>query len=348
MSTDPSGGAPSWVEVLNASVAGVSCPAPSLCIAGDISGSLDMSTDPTEGPWVNPTPDPGRSSISCPSTRMCVAAYRTGRVTLGLNPPTVTLGPVVSIGPTSATLTGTVNPNGFDVTDCHFAWGVGTQGGVPNVVPCNPYPGSGTSDVTVTATLTGLTPQTTYEYTLFAYNAAGFGGTIFPSFKTTATPPPPAPLPTRTLTVSVPGPGSGTVTSSPSGIDCGTVCSHAFAQSTVVTLTAHPAAGSTFGYWSGSCPSAAPCSIALDADSTITAVFYRLAPSCEVPKVKGKKLAAAESAIRHRHCSVGKVSKRYSTRVRKGRVMGQKPGPGIHATGTKVKLTVSKGRKHKP
>lgn len=43
------------------------------------------------------------------------------------------------------------------------------------------------------------------------------------------------------------GLGSGTVTSSPAGISCGATCDATFGSSVFVTLTATPAAGSTFG-----------------------------------------------------------------------------------------------------
>src|SRR5439155_65795 len=56
---------------------------------------------------------------------------------------------------------------------------------------------------------------------------------------------------TLALTVSKTGTGSGTVTSSPAGISCGTTCSASFTSGTMVTLTAAPAAGSTFTGWSG-------------------------------------------------------------------------------------------------
>ena len=53
-----------------------------------------------------------------------------------------------------------------------------------------------------------------------------------------------------TLTVTKAGDGAGTVTSNPAGINCGTDCNEIFwVEGTVVTLTATPAAGSTFaGY----------------------------------------------------------------------------------------------------
>ena len=50
----------------------------------------------------------------------------------------------------------------------------------------------------------------------------------------------------QTLTVTPAGAGTGTVTSAPAGINCGATCSAAFPGGTSVTLTATPAAGSTF------------------------------------------------------------------------------------------------------
>jgi subtilisin family serine protease len=55
------------------------------------------------------------------------------------------------------------------------------------------------------------------------------------------------------LTVYKKGSGSGTVTSSPSGISCGSVCSLIFGKGTVVTLTAKASASSVFTGWSGAC-----------------------------------------------------------------------------------------------
>ena len=58
-------------------------------------------------------------------------------------------------------------------------------------------------------------------------------------------------LTTATLTVSRAGAGSGTVLSTPAGINCGSDCTEAFTVGASVTLTAAPAAGSTFAGWSG-------------------------------------------------------------------------------------------------
>ena len=56
-----------------------------------------------------------------------------------------------------------------------------------------------------------------------------------------------------TLNVTKEGAGSGSVTSVPAGIDCGMTCTADFVLGTVVTLTATPATGSSFGGWGGAC-----------------------------------------------------------------------------------------------
>jgi Divergent InlB B-repeat domain len=56
------------------------------------------------------------------------------------------------------------------------------------------------------------------------------------------------------LVVTPAGPGTGTVTSQPDGISCpGTTCGAQFPAGNVVTLTATPAAGSSFGGWTTGC-----------------------------------------------------------------------------------------------
>ena len=81
------------------------------------------------------------------------------------------------------------------------------------------------------------------------------------------------------LTVSTSGTGSGSVTSSPSGIDCGSACLASFEEGTVVTLTATPASGSTFVGWSGgNCSGTGTCQLTLGSDTTVTAIFTSVPP----------------------------------------------------------------------
>jgi len=75
-----------------------------------------------------------------------------------------------------------------------------------------------------------------------------------------------------TLSVSKTGTGSGTVTSSPSGINCGTTCSANFSGS--VTLTVAATGGSTFAGWSGDCSgTATSCTVTMSAAKNVTAKF---------------------------------------------------------------------------
>ena len=80
--------------------------------------------------------------------------------------------------------------------------------------------------------------------------------------------------PDYTLTVSRAGTGSGTVTSSPSGINCGTDCTQNYEDGAQVTLTAVPTSGSTFNGWSGGgCSGTSPCTVTMDQARTVTASF---------------------------------------------------------------------------
>ena len=80
------------------------------------------------------------------------------------------------------------------------------------------------------------------------------------------------------LTLTFTGNGSGTVSSNPSGLSCSSplpCVTQAFAVSTPLTLTATPAAGSTFGSWSG-CDSQGttnPCTLNLTRNTTVSVSF---------------------------------------------------------------------------
>jgi uncharacterized protein (DUF2141 family) len=94
------------------------------------------------------------------------------------------------------------------------------------------------------------------------------------------------PPPQYTLTVAKSGTGSGTVTSSPSGIDCGSDCSEPYNQGTAVTLSATASAGSTFAGWSGACSGTGTCSVTMDSNKTVTATFGLQQPQYSLTVVK--------------------------------------------------------------
>jgi hypothetical protein len=65
---------------------------------------------------------------------------------------------------------------------------------------------------------------------------------------------------------------------------------------------------------------------------------------CKVPKLKRKKAKAAKKAIRHTKCKLGKVRRRHSKKVPKGKVISQAPKAGKQAGGgAKVTIVVSSG-----
>ncbi len=103
-------------------------------------------------------------------------------------PPGVTTGNASSVGQTSATLNGTVDPNGQS-TQYHFEYGTTTGYGSSTATT---GAGSGSAGVPVSANVSGLAAGTTYHFRLVATNAAGtsFGGD---NTFTTRTPPPSLP-----------------------------------------------------------------------------------------------------------------------------------------------------------
>jgi hypothetical protein len=85
-------------------------------------------------------------------------------------PPTVTTNAASSITYNSATLNGTVNPNGLS-TSVYFQWGTTTSYGNASSVA---DAGSGTTTTSWQNVLTGLlSPSTTYNFRFVAYNSAG-------------------------------------------------------------------------------------------------------------------------------------------------------------------------------
>lgn len=147
----------------------------------------------------------------------------------------------------------------------------------------------------------------------------------------------------NTIAVSRSGSGSGTVTSSPSGITCGTSCSHGYPYGTSVTLTANAAKGSRFSGWSGACTGTGGCALTTNDNNTAVDATFVLQP-CVVPNLKGKTVKAAKRAIKKAFCSVGKVKAAPSSKVKKGHVISQRPRSGKRVKQhTKVNLVVNKG-----
>jgi hypothetical protein len=91
--------------------------------------------------------------------------------TLPESPSPVTTGWPKAVAPYSATVTGSVDPDGHEVTRCEVEYGPTTSYG--SAAPCEPMPGASQAAVKISAKLTGLTARTAYHYRVIASNAGG-------------------------------------------------------------------------------------------------------------------------------------------------------------------------------
>jgi hypothetical protein len=107
--------------------------------------------------------------------------------------------------------------------------------------------------------------------------------------------------PVYMLTAAKAGTGSGTVTSSPTGVSCGTDCSQGYASGTVVTLSRTAAAGSSFLGWSGACSGTGSCQVTMSAARSVTASFG-LTASAPSAAAAGEGPGAVKPSSREGEC----------------------------------------------
>jgi aryl-phospho-beta-D-glucosidase BglC (GH1 family) len=167
---------------------------------------------------------------ACTGTGACTVSMTQARaVTATFNSPTTTFALSVT---RAGTGTGTVSstPAGINCgATCSANFASGTS------VSLTASPASGATFAGWSGACTGTGACTVSMTAARSVTATFNGSSSFP------------------LAVTRAGTGTGTVTSSPSGINCGTTCNASYANNTNVTLTATPASGSTFAGWSGRC-----------------------------------------------------------------------------------------------
>ena len=67
---------------------------------------------------------------------------------------------------------------------------------------------------------------------------------------------------------------------------------------------------------------------------------------CAVPRLRGLTLVAAKRRLAKVGCSLGRVTRVRSRRVARGRVVAQKPAPGLRLRrGARIRVTLSRGRR---
>ena len=121
----------------------------------------------------------GAASLSGLALALTAAALGAGTATA----PLAITGPVTAVGPQTATLSGTVNPNGVS-TSWQFQYGKTTTYGSSTTVM---DAGTGTVNTGVSASLTGLAAATTYHYRLVATSSGGVTDGADGIFTTAAT-----------------------------------------------------------------------------------------------------------------------------------------------------------------
>ena len=67
--------------------------------------------------------------------------------------------------------------------------------------------------------------------------------------------------------------GTGTVTSSPTGISCGSTCLANFSTGATITLTPSTTGGNTFSGWGGACTGSGACTVTMNSDKSVSASF---------------------------------------------------------------------------
>ncbi|HEY6191176.1 MAG TPA: YCF48-related protein [Bacteroidota bacterium] len=185
--------------------------------------------------------------------------------TTGVNPPTVATSAASSVTTSSATMNGTVNPNGAAAT-AWFEWGTSSTLSTFTSTTAQSV-GSGTTDASVSANLTSLNANTTYYYRVAGQNSGGTQRDGILSFTTGANPP--AVVTTAATSVTS---GSATVngTVNPNGVS--TVAW--FEWGTSSTLSTY---SSTSAQSMGSGTSASLASANLNSLSANTTYYYRVA-----------------------------------------------------------------------
>jgi hypothetical protein len=158
------------------------------CTTAVSTGTAQSITTPGTLPASSPVAlsDPGtyywQASYSGDSANAPSASACGSEVEIVTSPPSVVTGVASSVTPNSLTLNATVNPNGTEVSDCHFEYGTTTLYG--SSAPCTTLPGSGSSAVAVAAPVGSLASNTTYHFRIVATNPVGTSYGVDETFAT--------------------------------------------------------------------------------------------------------------------------------------------------------------------
>ena len=169
--------------------------------------------------------------------------------------------------------TATFNSSGYTLTTSvvNEATSSGTAGGTIDSSPAGISCGSDCSESYPVGQIVTLTskPAANSKFKAWSGHSDCTDGSVTMDANKTCT----ATFSLDTVSLSVAKTGNGTVTSTPSGINCGTSCLSNFTAGATVTLNATPDAGFTFSGWTGGCSGTAACNLTLSANASVTANF---------------------------------------------------------------------------
>ena len=191
----PAASAATWsatpLGLMGATPTAASCAAAGLCVLTANNGGAYIGDNPTVAApsWRFESIDSpaSLSGVSCESEGLCAAVDKNGQVLVTRVPaPALATGAPSAVGETTATVTGTVDTNDATLTSCRFEYGTSEAYG--QSAPCPSTLAAGSSNQPVSAALSGLAPNVTYDYRLTAVSASGEGRTANATLKTTAPP----------------------------------------------------------------------------------------------------------------------------------------------------------------
>ncbi|MHB1885943.1 MAG: hypothetical protein ACYCVV_13225, partial [Acidimicrobiales bacterium] len=219
---------------------------------------------------------PSAGATEVPATRPFVVRPAVSQA------PTVTTEAATAVSLSTATLVGTVNPNGLQTT-YQFQYGTSTSYGAATTLETV---GSGTSAVPVTADISGLSSDTTYDFRLVANNTQGTGYGANLTFTTGAVP---SVVTEAATAVSLNAAAlQGTV--NPNGLQ--TTYQFQYGTSTSYGLVSPP---SPQGIGSGT--SAVPVTANISGLSPDTTYDFRLTASSSAGSTKGSNLTFTTGAV---------------------------------------------------
>jgi hypothetical protein len=175
--------------------AAASCAAAGLCVLGAGKGDAYIGDSPAAAApsWTFAPIDSSAAlaGVSCVSEGLCAAVDNAGRVLVTRVPaPAVVIGTPSAVGETTATVTGTVDTNDATLASCRFEYGTSEAYG--QSAPCGAggtqVLAAGSANQPISAALSGLAANVTYDYRLTAVSASGEARTANATFKTTSPP----------------------------------------------------------------------------------------------------------------------------------------------------------------